>query len=142
MDAETIDLLVSQIDTQWDRPLLEFEKDQWRQLLTAEPGEELDPEFVAEAILLAKHSPIWQNARPDLESFASFYRRVERAHQAPPASTDPGEQPATAETVTAVLAEARKCLSHADEVAENLARERSRLLHAMTRADIDQGTLL
>lgn len=140
MDAETLDLLIAQVNTQWARPLDDYEIATWCRHLVPETGQPLDPEFVAEALLLAKHSPAFEFVRPDLIAFASFYRRVERAHE-PPAA-DPEDPEATAETVRSVLAEARRCLAHADEAAENLARERSKLLHAMVKADIRQGRLL
>ena len=140
MDVETLELLMDQVAAQWARPLDDYERGAWRRYLMPLTGEPLDPEFVAEALLLAKHSPAFEHCRPDLVAFASFYRRVERAHEPPP--PDPDDQPATTETVNAVLAEARRCLAHADEAAENLARERSKLLHAMVQADIAQGRLL
>ena len=140
MDAETLDLIVGLVATMWARPMDDYELSAWRRHLAPEIGAPLDPDFVAEALQLAKHSPAFEHMRPDLVAFRSFYERVVRAHEPPP--VDPADKLASAETLQTVLAEARECLSQVREHRESLERTRSALLRAIDRADIAQGQLL
>lgn len=142
MDSETLDLVLGQVATMWARPLEEFERDQWLRWLNPPIGAAPDPEFVVEALLLMKRSPAFEHMRPDLVAFQGSYNRVVVANQPPPASTDPENMEATPETVQSVLAQCRETLAQADRAAEELRAQRSKLLHAMVKADIRQGQLL
>ncbi len=140
MDAETLHLLLRQVAGLWVRPLDEYELAVWKRFLAPETGNPVDPEFAAEALLLARHSGAFEHKRPDPSEFASFYDRVVRASEPP--APDPAEKPATSETVSTVLEEARAVLHQAAEVGEQLDRARSKLTRAVTEAENSQERLL
>ena len=140
MDTDTLELLLAEINTMWSRPLSDYESEAWRRTIRSHMGAGLDPELVATTLNALRHRPQFEFDRPNLTDFILAYEQVWKASQPPPA--DPADGPASAETVYSVLDEARQALAAANVVREELDVARSKLLHAMVEADINQGRLL
>ncbi len=142
MDADYLELILNLVSSKWERPLEDFERDEWIRWLKPSTAAPADPRLVVEAIELAKTSRAHKDKRPTVAMFAGYYQRILKAHRPKPTPIDPELVDATPETTQTVLDECRAVLADAREVRESIDVARSKLLHEMARADINQGTLL
>ena len=121
MDAEALDVLMNTIRSAWQRPLSEYEDDQWRRMLRTDPATSLDENIVGETIEFLRGHPRFEHTRPDVVTFRGHYDRILESTK--PKPVDPSDMPSTTEQAMAHLDAARALLMADSSVSSEESRD-------------------
>lgn len=124
VDIETFELILALIGSLWPQPLEADDVDQWRRMLSPIGGPVLDPELVAQTLLLMHHGSAHEIVRPTVEAFRVEYDRLFESSL--PVAPDPGDQPATTDCATEHLEHCRSALAAVGRTGSGRRRDDSR----------------
>jgi hypothetical protein len=112
-DVETLELILSQINSQWQRPLDDHELEVWKRTLAPAGQDQLDPEIAARVLLMLKGREEFGIMRPSVVAFKSHYDRAVQATI--PAPPDLADMPVSRERAREHIEAAKAALKAAGE---------------------------